>query len=347
MRRVRPQPKVRAVSDANEPDDPFVDFEDSLREVEALLEPDENKGFGEINQDPPDENTLPPLPLPSFEPTIEHYLISAIGLDLNTLTDVSSIVTASDFQHPALRVVFDAMLRCRERVARDGMIEFQLLASELERQGLLEAIGGIGGLAELHDLEASPGFMLDYAFKVRLASVEREIARLAAGIHLRPDDREAYQILQKRVSEREELEVRYRSGRTDTLLTGAALQEIAESTTAESPLPGFFDPEPSLHILHGPAKTGKTSLAWLWAIDWSLGLPPWVGASAFPRSRVLVLSAEQSANKCVRVLNRIGESAGLGHLPDWKDGISIVANRHGAPPAVKTLLRFDQSGFKP
>lgn len=128
-------------------------------------------------------------------------------------------------------------------------------------------------------------------------------------------------------------------------LTGLDLRALADQPDPTSALPGFLDPEPSLHLLHGAAKTGKTTLAWLMALAWGQGLAPWPNAPKLPGSRVLILSAEQGTRKCLRVLRRVTGSAHLGTFEGWVDRLSIVGRHRGMTEADRALLTLDDTGI--
>lgn len=132
---------------------------------------------------------------------------------------------------------------------------------------------------------------------------------------------------------------------TEIGLSGEALVRLASEPDPVSPLTGFLDPEPSLHLLHGSAKTGKTTLAWLVALAWAQRLSPWPTAPALPGSRVLILSAEQGSRKCLRVLRRLTGSAHLGGFEGWSSRITIVGRHGRMTDADRALLTLDPGGL--
>lgn len=281
----------------------------------------------------------------SFTPTNEHYLISAISLDVSVLDRVATIVQPSDFENPAAAILYEVLLNRSSDLAAGGFVELQLLAADLSKRGVLDAVGGVLGLAEIRDLEAGPAFAVKYAAQVREASLNREFQRDIGAVGRDHRDERAWERL---VSTREALgQLRLSADSSVAIgLSGAALEAVLAESDSSSPLPGFLDPDPNLHIIHGTAKTGKTTFAWLIGLAWATGNSPWTGATRLPGSRVLILSAEQSTRKCVRVLDRIARSSGVCGLVDWKSRVTVVARRKAMPRPEQQLLRFDETGLR-
>jgi len=128
-------------------------------------------------------------------------------------------------------------------------------------------------------------------------------------------------------------------------LSGDALLKLAQERDPTSPLPGFFDPEPSLHLVHGVAKVGKSTFCWNLSLAWAQGIAPWTGAAELPGSRVLILSAEQGARKAVRVMRRLTGSAGLGTFEDWAPSVQLVGSRRGMTDDERRILCLDDEGL--
>ena len=104
--------------------------------------------------------------------------------------------------------------------------------------------------------------------------------------------------------------------------TDPRVRELLDAPEPTSPLPGILDVEPSLHLLYGAPKVGKTTLALLLALAWSNGIEPWPGAPAFPGdSRAFILTAEQTPRRVARLLHRLATSL---DLPDgWQDRVTV------------------------
>ncbi len=135
--------------------------------------------------------------------------------------------------------------------------------------------------------------------------------------------------------------------------TGTAFAALhAHTSSAKSPLPGILDAEPSLHLLTGKPKSGKTTFALHLAVAWSQGLAPWRGAPSLPGSRALIISAEQTATRLERVLRRVTDSAQLGSCAAWSHRIYLAAKSsrgfdHAGVDvdAMRCLLSLDANGL--
>lgn len=108
-------------------------------------------------------------------------------------------------------------------------------------------------------------------------------------------------------------------------ITGDALLALCDREPPESPLPGVLDVAPTLHVLSGAPKTGKTSFLIHIALAWCQGVAPWPGAPQLPGSRALFLSAEQSAYRVADLAARLTRSTGIGSCEAWKDRFLIAA----------------------
>ena len=104
--------------------------------------------------------------------------------------------------------------------------------------------------------------------------------------------------------------------------TDPRVRELLDAPEPTSPLPGILDVEPSLHLLYGAPKVGKTTLALLLALAWSNGIEPWPGAPALRGdSRAFILTAEQTPRRVAGLLQRLATSL---DLPDgWQDRVTV------------------------
>ena len=283
----------------------------------------------------------------AHEPSHEMSLVAAAFLDVSVIDRVSSVVQLSDFADPNAECIWSVLGAHREAVfdPSTGIVHLKALHDLIDKsQGEISPISH-ADLAEISDFEATPAFAMHFARKVREASLRRSIHRRLRDASADPSDLATIREVERLQVELVEIEAGMDGASTSIGFSGEALEEIASESEVRSPLPGYFDPEPSLHVVHGVAKTGKTTFAWGIGLAWSLGLSPWRGAPAFDGSRVLILSAEQPARKCVRVLHRVGRSSGFGELSDWKDRITVVARRAKTSPVEQSLLKFDESGL--
>lgn len=286
-------------------------------------------------------------PLPGIDDDLERLTIACLLLDPLEFPAVAEIVSAADFEDPRAQHLFVTLAAAREELrAPDGRIDSVLLARYLATRGELALVGGAVGIAEILDLEPAAANVRRYAIEIRKAAVKREINRRLADVARQPEDAEAFAMLSDRFSELQEL----RAGAEAEALarvgmTALELVALCDQPDPVSPLPGFLDPEPSLHVVHGVAKVGKTNFVWNLVLAWLSGAPPWSGAPSLPRGRALVLSAEQGVRKCSRVLRRLASSAGFGSIHDWAAGLTIIG-RHGAmSDTEKRLLVLDAEGI--
>jgi len=107
-------------------------------------------------------------------------------------------------------------------------------------------------------------------------------------------------------------------------LTGSTLRTILDRPTPSSPLPGFLDPRPSLHLLVASPKVGKTTLCATLAVAASAGIAPWRGAPALPQGRVLFVTSEEGAAHIAATMDRVANR--LGVAPEhWTERLGVIA----------------------
>ena len=90
------------------------------------------------------------------------------------------------------------------------------------------------------------------------------------------------------------------------------LRRLSSLRCPESPLPGVLDPRPSLHILGGKPKSGKTTFGCHFATAWAEGVSPWQGAPKLPGERALIISAEQDVQPLYVRIRSTVVGTGLG-----------------------------------
>lgn len=127
--------------------------------------------------------------------------------------------------------------------------------------------------------------------------------------------------------------------------TGARIRALRERPQLASPLPGFLDPEPHLHVVCGRPKSAKTTLVLALGRAWCLGLAPWEGAPALPGSRFLVISREQAATRIDAVVRRMQAFALRGDHDGWTDRTTIIARDAELCPEARRLLTLDDTGL--
>lgn len=275
----------------------------------------------------------------------ERALIGCLFLDAKALDSLDEQLAPEHFEDPRCGALLRYLRLHRDRVVEreTGEISLPLLRVELERDEALAEAGGAPYLAQLADEAAAPSLALSLATEVKRAFLGRQIRKHAREIARYPSDREAMSMLTERSEELQN--IGSQAGSHETGFSGSALMAFAEQDEPVSLLPGFLDPDPNLHLLHGCAKTGKTTLAWMIALAWASGLPPWPGAPSLPGSRVLILSGEQSVRKCVRVLRRIAETSGIGQDAGWFDRVTVVGRHSKMTGDERALLEMDDKGL--
>jgi hypothetical protein len=128
--------------------------------------------------------------------------------------------------------------------------------------------------------------------------------------------------------------------------SGDRLRATRERPRAESPMPGFLDPEPHLHIVLGKPKTAKTTLCLAIAQAWAERSEPWPGARALPGGRVLVISREQVLTRLDSTLRRLAVHAGRRDSATWEDRSALVARDSELVHDAKCLLTLDDVGLR-
>lgn len=110
--------------------------------------------------------------------------LSAAWLAPEALEDVAAVVAERDYP-PALAPVWGAMLRLHRRGAP---ADLTLLADELRSAGALEAVGGLPGVADVLDTEATGAHALSYARRLRRRALEERLSWLGERTAASPDD---------------------------------------------------------------------------------------------------------------------------------------------------------------
>src|SRR5581483_8647946 len=85
-------------------------------------------------------------PLPPHNSEAEESVLASLLIDPEAIEAVASFLRPPDFYHPRNRDVYAAMLRLFER---RQPTDFVMVCDELEREDLLERIGGVGYVSRL------------------------------------------------------------------------------------------------------------------------------------------------------------------------------------------------------
>ena len=275
------------------------------------------------------------IPPNEFSEVLEREVLEAVFHDPTVLPTLSAIVAPIDFQSPRLRTIYAAMTRVES-------ISVVHLAEDLGRHGELEKVGGLTALFEIEHGACTAANAVAHARMVQRYALERRERvlheRIARGEDLRRELAEVESALAV-------LEVEHLTS-DSILLSGDRLRELREAAVTMSPLPGLLDCEPSLHLLQGRPKSGKTRFALALGIAWSEALSPWTGAPALPGTRVLVVSAEQSARRVDRVLRGLSLFVQGSKLDRWTDRLAIVARAKSLPAAARPIFTLDSRGLQ-
>jgi hypothetical protein len=127
-------------------------------------------------------------------------------------------------------------------------------------------------------------------------------------------------------------------------LTGDTLRTILDRPAPQSPLPGFLDPRPSLHLLVAEPKVGKTTLCATLAVAAAAGIAPWPGARPLPQGRVLFVTAEESAAQTAATMERLAKRLGLSR-EQWTDRLGLLAADDLLKSAGETALTLNGAGL--
>lgn len=227
---------------------------------------------------------------PLYDLDAEECVVGALLLSRSAIDVVRSVVTPSDFGRPSLGIIFDAVLRLRERGEPADAVT---VADELRRLGALDEAGGPAALVSLQantPATSSAGryaeIVARFALRRRLAGEGAELADAARD--LTKDPTGTLEAHRSRVAEIEE-RARSRSG-----LELRWAQDAVDDPPAEPPvlIDGFLRAG-ELAVLGAPRGIGKSWLAMNLAV--LLGRGDGFLAGALPvrrRTRVLIAQGE-------------------------------------------------------
>ena len=215
------------------------------------------------------------LPPQSIE--AEQSVLGGLLLDSGKWDDVSEVVTPDDFYHQKHREIFSAISALREH---DEAIDVVTTSEWLDRQGLLESIGGLQYLGALANNTPSASNIKAYANIVHERSVLRRLITATNDIAQKsysPNGAQVKEIIdfaEKLVFDISQNDRQHQAGFTPIqgLLAGAInrIEELYKSDTALTGIPtGFTDldnltsgfQKSDLIVIAGRPSMGKTSLA--------------------------------------------------------------------------------------
>lgn len=117
--------------------------------------------------------------VPPHDLGAEKAVLSAILLDNETIHQVVSELQPEDFYAPAHRNLYRAMVTLRDE---SQPVDLTTLSAYLKSKALLDGVGGLVGLAEIADYEATPANAMHYAEIVRDKSLKRALIATATEI---------------------------------------------------------------------------------------------------------------------------------------------------------------------
>ena len=273
----------------------------------------------------------------SVTDALEREVIAALLLDPSRVPYASEIVSPADFLSPHLGALFREI----SDLYRDGRpVSLPIIADELDMRGANQAIE-LASLVELTE-RCQPHLAAEHARRVRRLSLERSARLLhTRGAQQALSEREMHELV---TIERLIFELSGDASGIDLGLTGEDLVEALRAALPPSPLPGLLDDGPSLHLLVGRPKIGKTTLGLHIAQSWACGVPPWPGAPALPGGRALIVSAEQSLRRVGATLSRLATWNAEHDRRDWTDRMEIVARDRALPREAGPLFCLDGPG---
>jgi replicative DNA helicase len=110
---------------------------------------------------------------------VEKAVLSALLLDNRAVHSVLTEIQPEDFYHPAHQQLFRAMVSLQDS---NDPVDLHTLSDYLNRQKLLDAVGGPVFLAEIADYEATAANVVQHARIVRDKSIKRSLIGVATEI---------------------------------------------------------------------------------------------------------------------------------------------------------------------
>ncbi len=110
--------------------------------------------------------------LPPHDIAAEEAVIGSLLIDGTAIYDIATILQKGDFYHEPLQMLYDACLSLYQRSEAINQIT---VAQELDRQGKLEACGGVAYLSHLISILPTSLDIQEYAQIVNRLSVSRRL----------------------------------------------------------------------------------------------------------------------------------------------------------------------------
>lgn len=109
----------------------------------------------------------------------EKALLSALLLNDENVSQAVELVASQDFYTPAHRIIYESVVALSQRSERIDLITLQ---NELEKQHVLESVGGIAYLLALQENIPALGLVAQHCKIIKEKSVLRELINSATGI---------------------------------------------------------------------------------------------------------------------------------------------------------------------
>ena len=129
--------------------------------------------------EPSQEKFTTALKVPPQSLEAEQSVLGGLMLDDQSWFDLVEVVKPGDFYRTQHQIIFEAMMTIENK---DQPLDAVTLSEELQNQGQLENVGGVGYLAELSDSTAGATNVLAWAKIVRERSILRQLIGAANNI---------------------------------------------------------------------------------------------------------------------------------------------------------------------
>jgi len=144
----------------------------------------------------PQDNISTALKVPPQSIEAERSVLGGLMLDDQSWFDLVELIKPSDFYRTQHQIIFEAMMVIENK---DQPLDAVTLSEELQNQGQLEKVGGVGYLADIADSTPGATNVLAWARIVRERSILRQLIGAANNIAdaaYNPDGRESDLLLE-------------------------------------------------------------------------------------------------------------------------------------------------------
>ncbi len=238
------------------------------------------------------------------------------------------------------------LFRAGRALYANGGYSLPELVNKLRDNRELEKVGGLSFVGALID-DPPALWHAGFAKEIRIAYRRRRQQYICQQAGEKELNRTVLNKLTELEDEIDRIDADEAFNADEYVFRGDRLTELRERETPVSPFPELFDPCPSLHILSGKPKTGKTTFALTLAQRWALGARPWYDdtkAANLPGNRALVLSAEQPLLRVDTTLRRM-DVMGCLSRDSWSERLSIVARDPMLSLHARPLFCLDFEGL--